>query len=527
MKSKKVSLVGAGCGDPEFLTLKALKRLQGCSVLIYDNLVSERILAQAPADCEKIYVGKRYGQHAMKQEEINALLIQKAREGKAVVRLKGGDPYVFGRGGEEFLALLEAGIECEEIPGITSSVAVPAAAGIPVTHRGLSRSFTVITGTTAQGEGQEGLQMDFEALARLGGTLVILMGMHHLGEIAAGLIQAGKAPDTPCAVIIEGTTAGQRCVRAPLLEIAARAEQAKLKPPGVIVIGAVAQLELVSGEEQPLHGIAVGVTGTPHFVEKLSRILEEKGALVRDMGFMEIRENPASLPDLGQYGWLVFTSPNGVRIFLDKLRKERRDLRSIRDNRIAVIGPSTAQELEAAGIYADYMPQSYNAAHLAEGLTERILEETEGGGLSEGGSGRAAKPALFLRAAKGSEALPQTFKKRALSFEEFPLYEIGVEEKRRALVMGESPDYLVFGAGSGVRAYFEAYGRSTAAFDTPAPEASAAGRPRFVCMGEACGRELARFVREEFLMAQESSAEGIAERICGDVKGKPSSMRPE
>lgn len=584
MKEGMVSLVGAGCGDPEFLTLKAQKRLQSCEVLVYDSLVSERIIAQAPIECEKIYVGKRYGRHAMRQEEINALLVSKAQEGKRVVRLKGGDPYVFGRGGEEFLAVLDAGIFCEEIPGITSCVAVPAAVGIPVTHRGMSRSFTVITGTTAQGEGQEGLQMDFEVLARFDGTLVILMGMHHLEEIAEGLLKAGKAPGTPCAVIMEGTTKGQRCVRAPLSEIAVRAEQAQMKPPAVIVIGTVAQLELVpeSGErtggresgrfdgcleadaaperagarleadaawesagacpaaEQalrflPLDKIAVGVTGTPHFVGKLSGILREKGASVRDMGFMEIRENPALLPDLGQYSWLVFTSPNGVRIFLEKIKKEKRDLRRLWGNKIAVIGPGTAQALEEAGIYPDYMPQRYDVAHLAEGLAERILAEgnqvrncpagkdTEGSA-ADGMPAVTAKPALFLRASEGSRALPQIFEEKGLSFIEFPLYEIGVDEERREQAMAETPDYVVFGSGSGVRAYFA--GRKRAVDKAGLgelileAEVSMGKHPRYVCMGEACGRELARFTEENFLAAQESSMEGIAACICSDIEGQ-------
>ena len=224
----KVYLTGGGCGEIELLTIKAAEVLRRCDTVVYDSLAPEALLRWTKPDCEKIYVGKRYGSHAMKQSKINDLLVEKALEGKTVVRLKGGDPYVFGRGGEEFLALQAAGVSCEEIPGISSAIAVPAAAGIPVTYRGLSAAFTVVTGTAAgeDGQGQEedpgqenkpvrktGLCLDFDTLARLSGTLVILMGMHHLREITAGLLSAGKSPDTPCAVVMEGTTGRQRCLR--------------------------------------------------------------------------------------------------------------------------------------------------------------------------------------------------------------------------------------------------------------------------------------------------------------------------
>lgn len=554
MEKGMVSLVGAGCGDPDFLTIKAQKRLRSCDVLIYDSLVSERILEETPADCEKIYVGKRYGRHAMKQEEINALLIGRAQEGKRVVRLKGGDPYVFGRGGEEFLALAEAGIVCEEIPGITSCIAVPAAAGIPVTHRGISRSFTVVTGTAAKEDGRESVEMDFDTLAKLNGTLVILMGMHHLKEIAAGLMKAGMASETPCAVIMEGTTEEQRCARAQLSEIAARAEEEQLKSPAVIVVGAAARMELTApaekrteltapaekraelrapaekrteltafAETKSLSGITVGVTGTPHFAAKLSGALREAGALVRDMSFMEIRETGQALPDLQRYGWLVFTSPNGVRIFLEKMKKEKRDLRRL-VNPIAVIGTGTAKALEEAGIYADYMPQSYDVVHLAEGLTERILAEAA----HKREEGPAAKPALFLRASNGSEALPRLFKEKGLAFTEFPLYEIDVNERKREQAVRHEPDYVVFGAGSGVRAYFDGIakwggasgqGQKGLTDDGAGQNVLAQTVPRYVCMGEACAGVLAQYAKGSFLAAKESSIAGIVECICADVQG--------
>lgn len=522
LKTGKVYLTGGGCGDPGLLTLKALEVLRDCDVVIYDSLVSEELLERARPDCEKIYVGKRYGSHAMKQPEINALLVKKAGEGKTVVRLKGGDPYVFGRGGEEFLALREAGICCEEIPGITSAIAVPAAVGIPVTHRGLSAGVTVVTGTAAEKDGQDRLQMDFETLARLDGTLVILMGMHHLQEIADGLMTAGKDPDTPCAVIMEGTTDRQRCIRTVLSQVYKESSEQGFKSPAVIVIGAVAELELLSekdgGSERqqilkrkddrelsriirnPLAGITVGATGTPHFVQKLSAVLTEKGADVWDMGFMEIHPSESKLPDLEDCGWLVFTSPNGVRVFLDKMKQERRDLRILYGKRIAVIGLGTAAVLEEIGIYADYMPKIYDGAHLAEGLTEKILAEQRDGHKDK-------TPAVFLRAAQGSASLPLIFKEQGISFVDYPIYELEIQKEKRISLIAKEPDYIVFGSAMGVRAYFE--GMEQAGFVNT--------KSRYVCIGQLCGEELKKHTESHFLTAQESGVDLIVECICENI----------
>ncbi|MDE6845174.1 MAG: uroporphyrinogen-III C-methyltransferase [Lachnospiraceae bacterium] len=498
MKTGKVYLAGGGCGDPGLLTLRALEALRSCDVVIYDSLVSEELLKWTALSCEKIYVGKRYGSHAMKQSEINALLVNKAREGKTVVRLKGGDPYVFGRGGEEFLALKEAGICCEEIPGISSAIAVPAAAGIPVTHRGLAASITIVTGTAAEEDGHARLKLDFDTLARLEGTLVILMGMHHLREIADGLLEAGKEPDTPCAVIMEGTTGRQRCMRTVLARIYEEASAQGFTSPAVIVIGAVAELELTDECGLPLSGVTAGATGTSRFVEKLSDALREKGADVWDMGFMEIRPNMSSLPDLETCGWLVFTSPNGVRVFLDKMKQERKDLRILYGKRIAVIGPGTAAVLEENGIYVDYVPEVYDAAHLAEGLTERILEERQ--------EACAVASVVFLRAKQGSDQLPRIFTEKGIAFLDYPLYDIGVREEKRTATLAKEPDYIVFGSAMGVRAYFE--GMEQAGLTNT--------KSRYVCIGQLCGEELRKHTGRQFLIAEESSVDSIVECLCVD-----------
>lgn len=545
MSEGKVYLTGGGCGDAELVTLKAIRALQKCDTVVYDSLVSEEILQWTRPDCEKIYVGKRYQCHSRGQLEINALLIEKAREGKTVVRLKGGDPYVFGRGGEEFMAVRDAGIRCEVISGITSAIAVPAAAGIPVTHRGLSDSVTVVTGTAAKTGGGEKLQMDFHALAQLKGTLVILMGMHHLEEIVVGLLAAGKDRLTPCAIVMEGTTEGQRVVRAPLFELAARAAKQKIASPAVIVVGAVAKLSLTTDDEtsdkpdaekagaappqaggtvgvtagfdvdtergkQLLAGITVGVTGTAHFADRLSAMLREKGARPWDMSFMEIMPTQESLPDFADYGWLVFTSPNGVRVFLEKMRQERRDLRTLADQKIAVIGPGTALALREAGIYEAYMPQVYDAAHLAWGLSDIVMagQRNRGDGADCKAAGEKVRsmdevprPLLLLRAKQGSDILPHTFRKRGIPYAEYPLYELGVQEEKRDAVIAKEPDYLVFGSAMGARAYFEGMEKKDAQNT----------KSRYVCIGEQCAGEVQKYAAQPPLVAEEASVEGIVD----------------
>lgn len=521
MSEGKVYLAGGGCGDAELLTLKALKVLQSCDTIVYDSLVSDELLRWTSPACEKIYVGKRYGCHNREQLEINSLLIKKAREGKTVVRLKGGDPYVFGRGGEEFLAVRDAGIYCEEIPGITSAIAVPAAAGIPVTHRGLSDSVTVVTGTAAGTDGQAKLKMDFRTLAQLNGTLVILMGMHHLAQIVMGLLAAGKDQNTPCAIVMEGTTERQRVVRAPLFELVARAAKQGATSPAVIVVGAVAKLSLTAEEKErktlPLSGISVGVTGTAHFADKVSAVLREKGADLWDMSFVEIMPTEEPLPDFGDCGWLVFTSPNGVQVFLEKMRWERRDLRTLSGKRIAVIGPGTAAALEEAGIYADYMPEVYDSVHLAQGLADAMAQ-----GLSDDGSGsfrdasestgtgemRTLRSVILLRARQGSDSLPRIFQERGIPYMEYSLYELSVQEEKRNAVIAKEPDYIVFGSAMGARAYFEGLEKNGIRNTGSS----------YVCIGEQCAKEVKKHAAQPPLIAAQSSVDAIAECLCEDTE---------
>ena len=456
----KVWLVGAGCGGPELITVKGLSLVESCDVLLYDSLSAKELLDRTRPDCERIDVGKRYGGRAASQEEINRLLIQKAQEGKTVVRLKGGDPYVFGRGGEEMLALLEAGIACEEVPGISSAFAAPAAAGIPVTHRGLSRSVTVLTASSLTEGAEQMTEADYEALARLSGTLVILMGMHHLKELTDRLIGAGMSPSRPAAVVMEGATKRQRWVRAPLERLAEEAVRTGLKAPSVIVIGETASLHLApmsfsetdalphgASEQQtcgPLSGARVAVTGTDGFAARLSVALRKQGAETVDLSFLETVPTEQPLPEISGFSWLVFTSPNGVRLFQKKMRQERRDLRGLAGKKIAVIGPGTGEALEESGLFYDLMPQIHDAAHLGAALAERM---------------EGKERALLLRSELGSPALTRELSAAGREYHDFPLYELRAKPEQREEAFRRlreaQPDYLLFGSASGVRSFVE------------------------------------------------------------------------
>ena len=456
----KVWLVGAGCGGPELITVKGLSLVESCDVLLYDSLSAKELLDRTRPDCERIDVGKRYGGRAASQEEINRLLIQKAQEGKTVVRLKGGDPYVFGRGGEEMLALLEAGIACEEVPGISSAFAAPAAAGIPVTHRGLSRSVTVLTASSLTEGAEQMTEADYEALARLSGTLVILMGMHHLKELTDRLIGAGMSPSRPAAVVMEGATKRQRWVRAPLEKLEEEAVRAGLKAPSVIVIGETASLHLApmsfsetdalpqgASEQQacgPLSGARVAVTGTDGFAARLSAVLRKQGAETVDLSFLETVPTEQPLPEISGFSWLVFTSPNGVRLFQKKMRQERRDLRGLAGKKIAVIGPGTGEALAESGLFYDLMPQIHDAAHLGAALAERM---------------EGKERALLLRSELGSPALTRELSAAGREYHDFPLYELRAKPEQREEAFRRlreaQPDYLLFGSASGVRSFVD------------------------------------------------------------------------
>ncbi len=439
MKAGCVYLVGGGCGAADLITLRGLRLLRECDALLYDDLLDDALLREIKPDCERIFVGKRYGSHAARQEEIHALLRQKASEGKMVVRLKGGDPFVFGRGGEEALFLRQEGIAYAVVPGVSAAIAVPAAAGIPVTHRGLARSFHVITGHTAGGT-----LPDFDTLAKLEGTLVFLMGLHHLEEIASGLCRGGKSPQTPAAVISQGGTPRQRVVRAALGELVAAVRRANLIAPAVIVVGDVAGLDVSDTTQYPLGGVRIGVTGTKRLCARLGERLRALGAAVTEMDYLRIVphfDHPMladALRHWRDYAWCVFTSPNGAELFFDYLREQRWDLRWLAGVKLAAVGAGTAAASEQRGIYPDYLPQSYDVASLAQGLCERVRREEK---------------LLILRAKNGSPILTEVLDAAGIRYADVSLYSVTVDEEKRCRARDAATemDFMTFASGSGVR----------------------------------------------------------------------------
>ncbi len=378
-----VSLVGSGPGDPGLITIAGLERIERADVIVYDRLVSPRLLEHALPDAELIFAGKEGGGPHWDQATINALLVDKARQGKRVVRLKGGDPFVFGRGGEEAEALRTAGIPFEVVPGVTSAVAVPAYAGIPVTHRGVAVSFAVVTGHEDPTKPESALH--WETLATAVDTLVVLMGTRTLPEVVGQLLAHGRSADTPAAVIRWGTTPDQRTVVGTLADVVGRVEEAGLTPPAIAVIGDVVRLrETLSWfESRPLFGQRVLITRTRRQASALARLLADEGAIPIELPAIEIEpaldEAPAEAAisglRAGVYRWIVFTSANAVEMFFDLMRERGLDARTFAGAKAAAIGPATAEALSASGgIIADVIPREYIAEAIVGALREAPLQ---------------------------------------------------------------------------------------------------------------------------------------------------------
>ncbi len=369
MKTKgKVSIVGAGPGDAGLLTVRGAELLSRADVVVHDALVNPDLLRLAPRGAEILYAGKRANQHSMPQEELNRQLVEKAREGRAVVRLKGGDPYIFGRGAEEAEALQAEGIPFEVVPGVSSISAVPNYAGIPLTHREHCSSFTVFTGHEDPAKGPSAL--DYAHLARLEGTKVVLMGVDRIRSITQALIDHGMAPSTPVGVVQWGTTGQQRSVHGTLTTIADQVEQAKVTAPAVIVIGSVVTLrsKLDWFGQRPLLGRRVVVTRMRDQASQLAQQLFDLGAEVLEVPTIKIADPDDKMPmlealqGLGEYDWLIFTSSNGVTSFFHYFFKAFEDVRALGNLRIAAVGPTTAARLQELHLKVDVMPEQYLAS---------------------------------------------------------------------------------------------------------------------------------------------------------------------
>ncbi|MBI4765519.1 MAG: uroporphyrinogen-III C-methyltransferase [Deltaproteobacteria bacterium] len=441
----KVFLVGAGPGDPGLITLKGARLLQQAEVVIYDFLASPELLRHVSKAAEIIYVGKKGGDHTLPQNEINQLIIDKALLGKRVVRLKGGDPFIFGRGGEEAEELAKAGIPFEIVPGVTSAIAVPAYAGIPLTHRRYNTGVAFFTGH--EDPTKEALVPGLEKQTGKAETLVYLMGVKNLPSIVEGLLQEGLESQTPAALIRWGTTSNQKTIAGTLETIVQKAEEAALTPPAIFVVGKVIELRdtLNWFERRPLFGRTIVVTRTRDQASELVNRLNDLGADCLE--FPTIRIVPPSdwspldqaLRRIEDYHWIFFTSPNGVRFFLDRMEYLHLDLRSLKGIKIGVIGPATAQALSEYHLQADLIPEKFQAEYLLEALSHTPL---------------ANQKVLIPRAEQAREILPEGLRQMGAevlvvsAYQTLPSEE-GKEELEKKLAQGLI-DCLTFTSSSTV-----------------------------------------------------------------------------
>lgn len=414
MNKGKVFLVGAGPGDPKLITLRGLEAIQKADCIVYDRLASPRLLAYAKPDAEKIYVGKLPDRHTLKQEEINQLLVDKAKEGRVVTRLKGGDPSIFGRVGEEAEALVEHGIEFEIIPGITSGIAAPAYAGIPVTHREFNSSLSIITGHENPKKTESSIRWD--KLATATETLIFYMGVSNLPYIREQLIANGRDSKTPVALIRWGTRPEQETLIGELENIVEKVEEAGFTSPAIILVGEVVRLreKLQWYEKKPLFGKRILVTRARAQASELSEKIDELGGeavefpMIRMIPPQDPTELDQALASLGEYDWVIFTSVNGVKYFFERLKALKIDIRTMFKAKVAAVGPKTASALEDRGIMVKLLPVDFRN----EGILDRIKEEMQPG-----------EKVLLPRADIAREILPNELVKMGLEVTEVDVYE--------------------------------------------------------------------------------------------------------
>jgi uroporphyrinogen III methyltransferase / synthase len=529
--SGRVHLVGAGPGDPGLLTARALELIARADTILYDRLIPPGALDGARADAELLFVGKQGGGASVPQEQTQALMVERALAGRIVVRLKGGDPFVFGRGGEEALALREAGIEFEVVPGVTAGVAAPAYAGIPVTHRGLSTAVAFVTGHTrvdtprgqARHDGEqpdEDLEeaepeLDWAALAAFPGTLVFYMGVRALAQIAESLIAAGRPAGEPAAVIERGTLPDQRVVSGTLQTIAGVAHEARVQAPAITIVGAVAELSSDLGwlTQGPLAGRTVAVTRARAQASDLVRRLEELGATVAQAPVIRTRALPGPPIDPTPYDLICLTSPNAVDALFERLDDGARphgDARSLAGARIAAIGPGTARALREHGIVADVVPERF----VAESLVQEL-------------AGVEIRRALVARARDARDVLPDALRERGVEVHIVALYETVAEPlSESALARAREADYITFTSSSTVRFFFEAvsaHPSERAEDGHPAAGAAGALSPstRIVSIGPVTSIALREHGLEPHLEAERHDIDGLIDALLADLAASP------
>ncbi|MBM3945808.1 MAG: uroporphyrinogen-III C-methyltransferase [SAR202 cluster bacterium] len=445
-----VYLVGAGPGDPGLITVRGLTVLKSADVVVYDRLLDERLLEHAPAGARLVDAGKGPGEHSMAQGDINKFLVHEGKAGNRVVRLKGGDPFVFGRGGEEAEALARAGVAFEVVPGVTSAIAAAAYAGIPVTHRSVASSVAFVTGSEDPSKGSS--SVDWAGLARSVDTMVLLMGLGHLGSIAHQLVSGGRSSDTPVALVRWGTEPWQEVVTGTLKDIAERAEQARLTSPVVAVIGDVVRLrdKLAWFDRKPLFGKRVLITRTRHQASEISELLAQQGAMPLQLPTIEAvppedwGRVDEVLTGVGTYHWAVFTSTNAVEMTFQRLTALGMDARAFGGAKVCAIGMATADALRGRGIVADLVPDEALSESALEALKTRM---------------RTGDHVLLPRQLGGRDALPRGLRALCAHVEEVVMYSVrtpaGTKERARR-ILDEGVDIATFTSSSTVKNLVEA-----------------------------------------------------------------------
>jgi uroporphyrinogen III methyltransferase / synthase len=488
----RVYLVGAGPGDPGLLTARALELIARADTILYDRLIPSQALAGAHPDVELLFVGKQGGGQSVPQEQTETLMVERALAGRTVVRLKGGDPFVFGRGGEEALALREAGIDFQVVPGVTAGVAAAAYAGIPVTHRGVSTGVALVTGHEDPAKPEQ--ELDWDALAAFPGTLVFYMGVRALPRIADSLIAAGRSPSQPVALVERGTLPDQRTVSGTLATIAEVAGRESVKAPAITVVGDVVNLgqSLAWLEDRPLAGLSVAVTRARAQASDVARRLEDLGASVIQAPTIRVRElsDPALPPlDTSPYDLVCLTSANGVQFLFKRLNCAGRDARGLAGARIAAIGPGTVAALAEHGIVADIVPERSLAESLVEALSELEIRR-----------------ALLATAGGARETLPAALRERGVSVDVLALYETVAEPlSESALTAARRADYITFTSSSSVRFFLQAAGE-------PGPG------QRLVSIGPVTSATLAEHGLRAHVEAQQHDVDGLVEALLADAK---------
>lgn len=498
--SGQVILVGAGPGDVGLLTLKGKSALEKADVVVYDRLVSEEILALIPSHARKINVGKSSSHHLVPQEEINEILLKEALSNRCVVRLKGGDPYLFGRGGEEVAYLLKHGISFQEVPGISSAIAVPAYGGIPVTHRDCASSLHIITGHAKQGKP---LEIPFSALVETKGTLVFLMGISSLGEICQGLLKAKMSPTMTASIIEKGTTPQQRRITATLHTLEEEAKKQGIGTPSVIVVGSVCGLkeEMDWFSALPLFGIPVVVTRPLNRSGTLSAKLRELGAEVMEYPCIEtkaITPNPSlesALEQLHTYEWMVLTSPVSVEILWETVRKQGKDARLFSGVKIAVVGETTAKAFASYGLLADLIPEESHSESLGKALSQIATDKV-----------------LLLTPQEHPSMLGDILRKNRISFEEVPVYTTHYEnpqseglERLKDKITREKT-WVTFTSSSTVKGFVSSVGTDTDF-----------SKVKGICMGKQTEQEAKKWGISTYV-SETASIDGMVDCLCTAVE---------